>query len=136
MQSKKSTKSGSNKYRIAFDCDGTICEHIRDDHEGDILKVKPYPHMIKMIRDLKDRGHHIIIFTRRGILQNGHKLTEQWLKQNKVPYDELITEKPGFDLLIDDRVESAFRGTWNADVAEVMVERINHMRRKKGYKAK
>ena len=70
-----------DKYTIAFDLDNTLCESIRRWHPEDILKVKPKKELIQIVKELKKRGHKIVIFTRRGNLRNGRKLTIQWLKK-------------------------------------------------------
>ena len=92
------------KFTVAFDLDNTICNSIRRYHPEDILKVKPKKKMIKIMKDLKASGYKILIFTRRDACgKNARKLTIQWLKKHDIPYDELITNKPHFDILIDDR---------------------------------
>jgi len=92
------------RYDIAFDLDNTLCTSIRRFHPEDILKVEPKKNILKILRQLKERGHKIIIFTRRNACgKNARKLTKQWLKKYKIPYDKLITNKPHFDILIDDR---------------------------------
>lgn len=92
------------KKTIAFDLDNTICTSIRRFHPEDIVKVKPRLKMIEIMRELKKKGHKIIIFTRRDACGKGaRKLTIQWLKLHNIPYDKLITNKPHFNILIDDR---------------------------------
>lgn len=92
------------KYTIAFDLDNTLCISIRRYSPEDILKVKPVKKVLKILKELKHKGHKILIFTRRDACgKNARKLTKQWLKKYKIPYDKLITSKPHFDILIDDR---------------------------------
>lgn len=94
----------TQKWVVAIDIDNTICTSIRRFHPEDILKVKPRPKILKIIKELKQRGHKILIFTRRNACGKGaRKLTIQWLKKHKIPYDKLITNKPHFDILIDDK---------------------------------
>ena len=122
---KKSTKSGLTKYTIAFDIDGTICQPIRNKQEQDILKVYPYLNMISLIKNLKKEGHKIIIFTRRGNLKNGRKLTIKWLKKWNIPYDKLITNKPHYDLFIDDKAENYSRKYWSSKLIKRIIEENN-----------
>lgn len=66
-----------------------------------------------VINRLKQEGHEIYIISYRGRFQYPEYLavTKQWLTQNNIPYDELITERwdkgkvcieKNIDLLIDD----------------------------------
>ena len=99
------------KYDIAIDLDNTLCTSIRRNHSEDILRVKPKKKMLKILLDLKERGHKIIIFTRRNACgKNARNLTKKWLKKYKIPYDKLITNKPHFDILIDDRGFNPYQG--------------------------
>lgn len=107
-----------NKYTIAIDLDCTLCQSIRRNKPDDILKVKPFNDKIEIVKNLKKRGHSIVIFTRRGILENGRELTIEWLKKYKIPYDELITDKPHFDLLLDDRAFSIYNSNITAELIE------------------
>lgn len=119
-----------NKYTIAIDLDSTICQSIRRNRPDDILKVKPFNDKIEIVKNLKKRGHTIIIFTRRGILEKGRELTIEWLKKYKVPYDELITEKPHFDLLWDDRAFSPYQSGITYQVIERYAEFIHEQMQK------
>ena len=105
-------------FTIAFDIDNTISTSIRRYHVEDILIVKPRLKMVKMMKELKQRGHTIVIFTRRGQLKNGRRLTIKWLKMHNIPCDKLITRKPHFDVLIDDKVMSTRRGFWSTNIIE------------------
>lgn len=102
----------TDKYTVAFDLDGTLCQPIRRNHPEDIMEVEPYKHRIQILRTLHCEGFKIIIFTRREAVKNGRKLTIRWLQKHKVPYDQLITKKPHYDLFIDDRTENATTLKW------------------------
>ncbi len=100
---------------IAFDLDNTICSSIRRHHPEDILKVKPRQQWVGIMQELKRKGYKIIIFTSRDSCgANARNLTEEWLAKNNIPYDELITNKPNYDLFIGDRLISSHRGLWSA----------------------
>jgi len=126
------------KYTIAFDLDNTICTSIRRYHPEDILKVKPRKKMLKIIKELKDRGHKIVIFTRRDACgKNARELTKQWLEKYKIPYDKLITEKPHFDILIDDRCFNPHQsGFLNYRTVEIEADFICNHFKKHTYKPK
>lgn len=87
----------------AFDIDGTICNNTNGQYEV----AKPFPEMIAAINDLYDTGHYIKMFTARGAGsgKDWHLFTKEQLDTWGLKYHELITgKKPGFDLLVDDRV--------------------------------
>ena len=96
--------------RIVFDLDGVICE-LKKPSES-YSDVVPKKKVIQKMRDLKDEGHYLIIHTGRHmrtcdgdvakVIQKVGKITEEWLKKWKVPYDELIFGKPYADIYIDD----------------------------------
>lgn len=89
--------------RYAFDIDGTICNNTA----GHYQSAQPFPEIIEKINSLFDEGHHIKMFTARGAGSgiDWTETTQNQLKDWGVKYHELImNKKPGFDLLIDDRV--------------------------------
>lgn len=113
------------KLIISFDMDNTLTESIRYNRPDDILKVKPKicawdknRLYIDIVKDLKAKGHKIVIFTRRGMWENGKSDTIKWLNNNKVPFDEVIVEKPKWDLLVDDRAISVHQGFLTAEIIE------------------
>ena len=124
------------KFTIAFDLDNTICTSIRRFHPEDILKVKPRPKIIKIMKALKQKGYKILIFTRRDACgKNAKKLTEQWLKKWDIPYDELITNKPHFDILIDDRAYNPHQSNFiNSKSIELKCKFIRQNFKKHSYK--
>ena len=96
--------------RIVFDLDGVICE-LKKPSES-YADVIPKNDVIEKMRDLKEDGHYLIIHTGRHmrtcngdvseVIEKIGKITEDWLKKWKVPYDELIFGKPHADIYIDD----------------------------------
>ena len=46
---------------FCFDLDGVLCRHVKD-----YMKAKPFKKRIKIVNDLHDDGHRIIIDTARG----------------------------------------------------------------------
>jgi len=93
-----------------FDLDGTICTQ---ESMGTYQNALPFYKVIEKMQVLKILGDRIVIFTARGmrtfdgdvkaVEENMRPLTEKWLKDNDVPYDELILGKPLGDVYVDDK---------------------------------
>lgn len=87
---------------IYIDIDNTICSSIGNKTAKNKIKYcKPYLNMIKLINDLHDAGNFIIFYTHRASCCE--RQTVLWLKKHKVKYDDIKFDKPGYDLLIDDK---------------------------------
>lgn len=96
--------------RIVVDVDNVICRNWR---RKPYDKAEPICKAIEKINYLKEAGHHICLFTSRGMASNNNdpqkaeernrKTLEEWLEKNGVKYDELVFGKPLADLYIDDR---------------------------------
>ncbi len=85
-----------------FDIDGTLCP-VKGPQERyeDLI---PYPEMVHKIREYKEGGARIILFTSRNM--NSFKgniglinaktapVILEWLKKWEIPYDEIIYGKP------------------------------------------
>lgn len=87
--------------RVVFDLDGTICE---EKPTFERALAKPFPKVVEYINKLHDEGTYIIIYSARGWAEL--VMTENWLKENGVPYDLLILGKPIYDVWYDDRAEN------------------------------
>lgn len=87
------------KYFI--DLDNTLCTTI----DGDYINSNPIQIRIDYVKELKQEGHHITIWTARGSSTgiDYKELTLQQLKEWDIPYDELLMGKPSYDLYIDDK---------------------------------
>jgi hypothetical protein len=87
------------KYFIDFD--NTLCTTI----DGDYINSTPLYERINKVKELKDQGHYIVIWTARGSRSNidYRELTETQLLTWNIPYDELRMGKPDFDIMIDDK---------------------------------
>ena len=99
------------KVKIVFDIDDTICSNVRR------LGYKycvPDLEVIKKINYLHDElGFTIVLHTARGmvscngdidkIIEKNKRVTEDWLANHDVHYDELIFGKPIADLYVDDK---------------------------------
>jgi capsule biosynthesis phosphatase len=109
--------------RIVIDLDGTIC-FLKEKGQS-YADVLPRPGAIETMKELRAKGHYIIISTARNmatqeanlgkVLKNVGLITLQWLENHDVPYDEIYFGKPNGEIYIDDR---AFRfENWD-DVTE------------------
>ena len=95
-----------NTYVI--DLDDTICFTENRDFEHS----KPYKEVIEKINELYDKGYKIVIATARGAKscktikdreKKYRKITEKWLQENNVKYNELVFGKMNADYYIDDK---------------------------------
>ena len=87
------------KYFI--DLDNTLCYTQSNDYNNS----KPNVERINYVRDLKNGGHHVTIWTARGSStgMDHAELTKTQLSEWNVPYDELVMGKPSYDCCIDDK---------------------------------
>ncbi len=101
-------------YTLVMDIDGTICPIKKPDE--DYSDLIPFSEMVKKIRNYKENGAKIVLFSSRNmntyngdlekINTNTAPILKNWLKKWDIPYDELIMGKPwpghhGF--YVDDR---------------------------------
>lgn len=87
---------------IVLDIDGTICE-IKDKN-GSYSEVKPKYDVVKKLKEYRDNGFYIILFTSRQmrtykgnigrINANTAKVLFTWLDEYNIPYDEVHFAKP------------------------------------------
>jgi len=87
---------------IIFDIDGTICPIKKENEKYEDLI--PYNNIINKIKELKNKGFKIILYTSRNMrtfnndinkIKNHTKpILEKWLEKWEIPYDELIVGKP------------------------------------------
>lgn len=99
---------------FCFDIDGTLCPIKKKEEE--YIDLVPYKEMIDKLREYKEGGAKIVLFTSRNmnsyngniglINANTAKVLLKWLNKWDIPYDEIIYGKPwpghhGF--YVDDR---------------------------------
>ena len=99
---------------FVFDIDGTLCPV--NTKEEEYIDLVPYPEMVEKLREYKEGGAKITLFTSRNmnsyggniglINANTAKVLLEWLDKWNIPYDEIIYGKPwpgkrGF--YVDDR---------------------------------
>lgn len=98
--------SEARQKTICFDFDGVIASY--DGWKGFDVFGEPNYHTIVCMRNLKNKGYYIIIFTTRPATE---KMLD-WLKKNEVPYDEInrnkhnpimTSNKPIYHCFVDDR---------------------------------
>lgn len=104
--------------RIIVDMDGTLCRsYWPHGTEQDIPKLDPVPGSIAAIRLMKDKGYQIVIWTSRP--ESLRAVTEKWLSDHGVPYDELWMDKPSYLVFIDDRALN-FDGRWEGTLGRAV----------------
>ena len=99
---------------FCFDIDGTLCPIKKKEEE--YIDLVPYKEMLEKVREYKNGGAKIVLFTARNmnsyggniglINANTAKVLLEWLDKWEIPYDEIIYGKPwpghkGF--YVDDR---------------------------------
>ncbi|HTZ42009.1 MAG TPA: sugar phosphate nucleotidyltransferase [Candidatus Omnitrophota bacterium] len=100
----------SSQKIFCFDLDNTLVSfpHV----SGDYSTVKPIEKNVDFLRNLKKKGHKIIIYSSRRMLTHGGDVkkviddigeaTIKQLKEFDIPYDEIIFGKPYAHFYIDD----------------------------------
>tara|TARA_B100001093_G_scaffold429545_1_gene424844 strand:- start:935 stop:1237 length:303 start_codon:yes stop_codon:yes gene_type:complete len=84
--------------KVIIDLDGTICSEEKQFSRA-LAKIKDGAK--ESLEILRDKGYKIIIYSARTWAE--YEMTENWLKANEVPYDQIILGKPQGDYWIDDR---------------------------------
>ena len=102
------------EFTLIFDIDGTLCP-IKSREES-YIDLVPYSEMVQKLKEYKEQGAKIILFTSRNmktyhgnigaINANTAKILLNWLDKWEIPYDEIIYGKPWpgpRGLYVDDR---------------------------------
>ena len=102
------------EFTLIFDIDGTLCP-IKSREES-YIDLVPYSEMVQKLKEYKEQGAKIILFTSRNmktyhgnigaINANTAKILLSWLDKWEIPYDEIIYGKPWpgpRGLYVDDR---------------------------------
>ena len=103
-----------SKKTFCFDIDNTI---VKFENHRDYENFKPDKEMVRIINDLYDDGHTIVLYTARGMKSVG---AENIVKEILPPliknleniglkYHELLTHKPVYDWIIDDKAIDPFK---------------------------
>jgi len=80
---------------------GTVEEVYSDEAGWAYGKCTPIAHTIRTMRELRARDVELYIHTARW--EEDREITEWWLTEHEVPYDEISFGKPHADLYIDDK---------------------------------
>jgi len=85
---------------ICVDIDGVLTNEI--DGFGDNIYKNRTPNIdnIKILKDYKDRGFKVILYTARH--KEDIRITKEWLRDYKIPYDDITFNKPHADVYVDD----------------------------------
>jgi uncharacterized HAD superfamily protein len=104
-------KSSEDKRKIiAIDLDGTLTKEGYFPEFWDMTlreldecyeKMVPINEMVEKLRELKDRGFIIYIYTSRWDLFQ--TTTLNWLKKNNIPHDFIVMNKAFFHSIYDDK---------------------------------
>lgn len=94
--------------KLVFDIDNTIT---RWDDSRDYVNFVPDEVMVKYINDLYDAGHTIVLYTARGMTSVGPSNIDKEIVPSLLTnldniglkYHELMTHKPSYDFIIDDK---------------------------------
>lgn len=87
---------------IVMDVDGTLCP-LREPHQS-YADLDPIPEMVALMRQYKNKGFTIILYSSRSMNSyNGNlgqinaktgKQMMEWLDNHQIPYDEMYLGKP------------------------------------------
>lgn len=97
-----------NMLRLCFDIDNTITVW---DNNRDYENFVPDTTMVSFINELYDQGHTIVLYTARGMNSvSPNRIASEIippllknLEKIGLKYHELITHKPVYDWIIDDK---------------------------------
>jgi hypothetical protein len=101
---------------FVFDIDGTLCS----DSKGDYKFAEPFLDRVKIVNQLFNEGHTVILQTARGMgstgnnVEKAHQMWKQFtvaqLKSWGLNYHQIFFGKPAGDFYIDDKAvhESSF----------------------------
>ncbi|MGI0084245.1 MAG: phosphoheptose isomerase [Nitrososphaerales archaeon] len=75
-----------------IDIDGVICNHIPNEFPERMITAKELPGAREWINSRYNAGDYICFFTAR--LEEHRKVTEEWLREHRFRYHEIIFGKP------------------------------------------
>lgn len=92
--------------KFLIDIDGTLCTK---GHNGKYTLAQPIVDNIKIVQELHEKGHEIVLFTARANAVSESKrenikiLTRMQMEDWGVKYSHIEWEKPESDYIIDDK---------------------------------
>lgn len=84
-------------WRIAVDLDGTLCYSTSSDNWH---KAKPIEEHRRIINELTEKGHHVIVHTSRPWYM--YDMTYEWLIRNGIKFHSLVMGKLFAHVYLDD----------------------------------
>ncbi len=136
-QNTKPIKDTKNKFGLTHE---EMVYYFKNIQEEITNQAKPRTNAVEVIHRLKKEGNKIYIISGRnnGEYKNPEKLTKQWLKNNSIPYDQLILtnayqehEKTKacienqIDIMIDDSIHTCLDLNKNGIKVYIMDTRYN-----------
>lgn len=103
---------------VCFDFDGVIHSYKSAWKGPDIIPDPPVPGMLKVFRELKEKGYIIGVVSTRALNISGKKAIEEYLKKYDFPFDFVTSEKVPCVVMIDDRAIT-FDGNCNTLVEKI-----------------
>lgn len=100
---------------IALDLDDTILGTDCFDPEHIDHNQKPIGNVVQNINSIRALGVRVVIFTSRK--SSGRDATIAQLRRFGINYDDIIFDKPQFDVFLDNKAMK-FQGTWDADATD------------------
>jgi hypothetical protein len=109
---------GEEMSNIYIDFDHTISPNGYK-YKPQVLSLPPFDGAVETINQLKEAGHTIIIFSCRSnpdvvgpdIVEMKTREMTDYLKTHNIPFDRVFTQKPDYDVVIDDKA-IGFRNNW------------------------
>lgn len=77
---------------ILIDCDGTICDDIKNEDSHLYATAEHFPDALETINKWYDSGAHITFFTARE--EKDREVTQTWLNEKGFKHHGLIMDKP------------------------------------------
>lgn len=78
---------------IGFELDSIICTPIKQMTDISAISEQTVLEGAKeMLNEIKAQGHRVIVYTHRNV--STALETEAWLSKNRVPYDQIIFDRP------------------------------------------
>lgn len=111
--------------RLAVDFDGVIHRYRLGFHDGSI-----YDEPMRGARRTLERLHvtwWLYIYTTRAKSPSGRRAVEAWLRKHRIPYDEVVGNKPIAFAYIDDR--AIHFDTWHQTLADLQTMRREQRQR-------
>lgn len=104
---------------IAIDFDGTIYSYKSGWLGADKLPDPPVEGAKSALKELKNRGYRIVVFSHRATDSAGKEAIKKWLDEQSIKVNEVTDIKPSAEVYIDDR-GLKFEGDWSKTLNEAI----------------